>query len=116
MQAFDILRVPIRRRILELLTNGERSSGELVTAIHDEFGVTQPAVSQHLRVLRESDFVTVHRIGTRRIYSIRAEPLLEIDAWLESFRGLWLESLDALDKEISLGKREGQTSEQSEAT
>ena len=106
MHAFDILRVSARRRILELLAEGERSSGELVTAIHNEFGLTQPAVSQHLGVLPDNGFTTVRTDGTRRLCTLRPEPLAEIDAWLESFRGLWIRSLESLADEVERGKRE----------
>lgn len=106
MHAFDVLRVPARRRIVELLAEGERSSGELVTAIHNEFGLSQPAVSQHLGVLRDHGFTTVRVNGTQRIYALRPERLAEIDAWLESFRGLWIKSLESLAEEVERGKRE----------
>lgn len=106
MRAFEVLNVPARRRILEILAQGERTSGELVTAIHNEFGISQPAVSQHLGVLRDHGLAVVRRDGTRRYYSIRPEALMEIDAWLESFRGLWLGLLEALDEEVERGKRE----------
>ena len=98
--------MPARRRILELLGEGERSSGELVAAIHGEFGLSQPAVSQHLGVLRDNGFTTVRVAGTRRLYALRPERLAEIDAWLESFRGLWIGSLEALAGEVERGKRE----------
>ena len=106
MDTFDVLRVPARRRILELLGDGERSSGELVMAIHNEFGLSQPAVSQHLGVLRDNGFATVRTDGARRIYALRPERLAEIDAWLESFRGLLIASLESLDNEVERGKRE----------
>ena len=106
MNAFDVLRVPARRRILELLAEGEHASGDLVTAIHNEFGLSQPAVSQHLGVLRDNGFTTVRTDGTRRIYALRPERLAEIDAWLESFRGLWIKSLESLADEVERGKRE----------
>ena len=106
MDTFDVLRVPARRRILELLGDGERSSGELVMAIHNEFGLSQPAVSQHLGVLRDNGFTTVRVDGTRRLYALRPERLVEIDTWLESFRGLWIESLETLAGEVERGKRE----------
>ncbi len=104
MDTFDVLRVPARRRILELLGDGERSSGELVTVIHNEFGLSQPAVSQHLGVLRDNGFTRVRVDGARRIYTLRPERLAEIDAWLESFRGLWIASLESLAAEVERGK------------
>jgi DNA-binding transcriptional ArsR family regulator len=105
MHAFDILGDPVRRRILELLADGERASGEVVDIIGREFGISQPAVSQHLGVLREAGFAAVRSEGTRRIYSVKAERLLELDAWLDSFRRLWTHSLEALSTEVARGKR-----------
>lgn len=105
MLAFDILGDPVRRRILELLTEGEHSSGEVVEVISSEFGITQSAVSQQLRVLRESGFATVRAEGTRRIYAVDARPLAEIDAWLSRFRAFWGPPLEALETEIARGKR-----------
>jgi DNA-binding transcriptional ArsR family regulator len=72
MHAFDILGDPVRRRVLELLARGEQCSGDIVTVIQREFGISQPAVSQHLKVLRESGFADVRADGTRRVYSIEA--------------------------------------------
>lgn len=86
MQPFDILGDPVRRRILELLLLDERAAGELVAAIGREFGISQPAVSQHLRVLREGSFVTVRAEAQKRLYSLRAEPFADIERWLEAFR------------------------------
>lgn len=106
MDPFDVLRVPARRRILQLLADGERSSGDLTAAIHSEFGLSQPAVSQHLGVLRDNGFITVRPAGTRRLYRLRPERLAEVDAWLESFRGLWIRSLESLAEEVERGKRE----------
>jgi DNA-binding transcriptional ArsR family regulator len=105
LNAFDILGDPVRRRILEVLASGEHRSGEVVAVIREEFGITQPAVSQHLRVLRESGFATVRADGPRRIYSVQAEPFREVDAWLDRFRGFWEPRLDALETEVARGKR-----------
>ena len=106
MHAFDVLGNPVRRRILELLAEGAHSSGEIVEVVQREFGITQPAVSQHLRVLRDSGFATVRAEGPRRIYEVAALPLGEIDAWLGRFRRHWEERLDALATEVARGKRE----------
>lgn len=106
MHAFDVLGDPTRRRILELLAEGERSSGDIVAVIEREFGITQSAVSQHLRVLRESGFATVRPDGARRLYSVDATPIREVDEWIERFRGLWEDRLDALETEVARGKRE----------
>ncbi|MBZ2196276.1 ArsR/SmtB family transcription factor [Occultella gossypii] len=105
MHAFDILGDPVRRRILELLARGERPAGAISDAIAEEFGISQPAVSQHLRVLRDSGFTTVRPEGTRRIYAVADEPLREVDAWLETFRATWQPRLDALGTEVARGKR-----------
>ncbi|MEO3889941.1 metalloregulator ArsR/SmtB family transcription factor [Nonomuraea sp. B5E05] len=106
MHAFDVLGDPVRRRILELLAEGERSSGEVTAVIQQEFGISQPAVSQHLRVLRDNGFASVRAQGTRRLYAVEAEPLREVDLWLERFRGFWNQRLDALATELARGKRE----------
>lgn len=105
MHALDILGDPVRRRILELLAVGETQAGELGRVIQAEFGISQPAVSQHLRVLRESGFATVRPDGTRRLYAIDPTPLAEADAWFESFRRFWQPKLDALGTELARGRR-----------
>lgn len=105
MHAFDVLGDPVRRRILELLSSGEQSSGEIVEVIQREYGITQAAVSQHLKVLRENGFAHVRPEGTRRIYRVEAEPLQEIDRWLNHFRRFWEPKLDALATEIARGKK-----------
>jgi DNA-binding transcriptional ArsR family regulator len=105
MHAFDILGDPVRRRILELLAEGEHASGEIVTVVQQEFGITQPAVSQHLKVLRESGFANVRIDGPRRLYSVESAPLQQVDDWLGRFRRFWDHRLDALGTEIARGKR-----------
>lgn len=105
MHALDILGDPVRRRILELLSSGELSAGEVGTRIQDEFGITQPAVSQHLKVLRESGFARMRPEGARRLYTINPAPLQEADLWLQSFRSFWEPHLDALATELARGKR-----------
>jgi DNA-binding transcriptional ArsR family regulator len=105
VHAFDVLGDPVRRRILELLASGEHASGDVVAVISEEFGIGQPAVSMQLKVLRESGFATVRPEGNRRIYAIDAEPMAEVDAWLERFRVFWAQRLDALDTEIKRGRR-----------
>lgn len=109
MHAFDILGDPVRRRILELLADGEQTSGALTDVVRGEFGLSQPAVSQHLRVLRENGFASVRPVGTRRFYSVEAGPLSEVDDWLERFRRLWDQRLDALGTELARGRRAGRT-------
>jgi DNA-binding transcriptional ArsR family regulator len=108
VNAFDVLGDPVRRRILEFLAGGELSSGEVVDAIAAEFGISQPAVSQHLKVLRESGFATVRPQGTRRLYSIDLAGIEEVDRWLSNLRSFWERRLDALGTEIARGKRHRQ--------
>ena len=116
MHAFDVLGDPVRRRILELLADGERTSGAVTATIQREFGITQPAVSQHLRVLREGGFVTVRAEGTRRVYTVDTTPLREVDHWLNRFRAFWDQRLDALATELARGRRERRTPTRSSTT
>jgi DNA-binding transcriptional ArsR family regulator len=106
VHAFDVLGDPVRRRILELLAAGEQPSGAITAVIMREFEISHPAVSQHLRVLRESGFATVRPQGTRRLYSVVSRPLQEVDRWLDHFRGFWSQPLDALATELARGRRE----------
>jgi DNA-binding transcriptional ArsR family regulator len=106
MHAFDVLGDPVRRRILELLADGEQAAGEVGGVVQAEFGISQPAVSQHLRVLRDNGFVTVRADGARRLYAVDPTALQEIDVWLEQYRRLWQQPLDALATELARGKRE----------
>ena len=106
MHAFDVLSDPVRRRILELIAPGAMASGEVVEAIGAEFGITQAAVSQHLKVLRESGFAQVQAEAQRRLYSVNPAGLQAVVAWLEQFRSFWEPKLDALATEIARGKRE----------
>src|ERR671933_2736578 len=94
--SFDVLAEPTRRRILVLLHERSRPVGELV----DELGISQPGVSKHLRVLREGGFVAVRQDARRRWYELRPEPLAEVDAWLQPYRRLWAERLDALERHL----------------
>src|SRR5690606_16159445 len=105
MHAFDVLGDPVRRRILELLSEREHTSGEVVVVISAEFGISQAGVSQHLKVLREAGFAQVRPEGTRRVYTLDATPLRDIDDWLERFRTFWPVRLDALATEIARGKK-----------
>jgi DNA-binding transcriptional ArsR family regulator len=106
MHAFDVLGDPVRRRILELLADGEQTAGAITATIRAEFGISQPAVSQQLRVLRESGFAVARADGARRLYAVAPAPLREVDMWLERFRGFCSQHLDALATEIARGKRE----------
>jgi DNA-binding transcriptional ArsR family regulator len=105
VHAFDVLGDPVRRRILELLAAGERTSGAISAVIQEEFGITQPAVSQHLRVLRDSGFTTVRPEGTRRLYAVNTGSLRAVDQWLDHFRQFWGQPLDALATELARGRR-----------
>jgi DNA-binding transcriptional ArsR family regulator len=94
--AFAVLAEPNRRRILDLLGTSERPVGELVHALD----VSQPAVSKHLRVLREAGLVEVRTEAQRRLYRVRPEPLRSIDEWLAPYRRLWTASLDELERRL----------------
>ena len=93
---FEVLAEPNRRQILDLLRGGHRPVGELVEAL----GLSQPAVSKHLRVLKEAGLVVVHPDAQRRLYQLRPEGLSELDAWLEPYRQLWSHHLDALEQHL----------------
>lgn len=101
MDALAALADPTRRRILELLRDGEVAAGELAQG----FAISRPAVSRHLRLLREAGLVHSRVEGHRRLYALDARPLAALDAWLEPYRGLWAQRLDALDTEIRRGRR-----------
>ena len=94
--AFEVVAEPSRRRILELLRDDDRPVNELVV----ELGLSQPAVSKHLRVLRDAGLVDVRRDAQRRIYRLVPEPLVEIDDWLTPFREAWARRLDALEAHL----------------
>jgi DNA-binding transcriptional ArsR family regulator len=111
MHAFDVLGDPVRRRILELLADDEMPSGAIASVIQSEFGISQPAVSQHLRVLREAGFASVRPEGARRLYSVGPSALHEADRWLDRFRHLWDQPLDALDTELARGRLQRRTSQ-----
>ena len=93
---FAVLAEPHRRQILDLLLEAERPVGDLVAAL----SVSQPAVSKHLRVLREAGLVDVRVDAQRRIYSVRSEPLQAVDEWLAPYRRLWASRLDALERHL----------------
>lgn len=105
MHAFDILGDPVRRRILELLADGEQAAGDVGAVVQREFGISQPAVSRQLRVLREGGFATVRAEGTRRLYAVDPAPLRSVDDWLAPYRKFWNQRLDALGTELARGKR-----------
>jgi DNA-binding transcriptional ArsR family regulator len=109
VEAFDVLGDPVRRRILELLAEGERAAGAIGDVVQREFGISQPAVSQHLRVLRESGFLTVRPDGARRFYAVDPAGLHDVDRWLDRFRQFWAPPLAALATELERGKRARRT-------
>jgi DNA-binding transcriptional ArsR family regulator len=94
--AYAALSEPHRRQILDLLRDGERPVGELVAHV----GISQPGVSKHLRVLRDAGLVDVRRDGRRRLYALKADPLVEVDQWLEPYRVYWSNRLDALERHL----------------
>jgi DNA-binding transcriptional ArsR family regulator len=91
-----------RRTVLETLVGGPATAGELAALLP----IARPGVSRHLRVLREAGLVEVRRLAQRRVYTLRPEPLAEIDRWLSRYRALWEQRLDALHTEVARGKRE----------
>jgi DNA-binding transcriptional ArsR family regulator len=106
VHAFDVLGEPVRRRILELLADRELSAGAITEVVQREFGISQPGVSAHLRVLRDAGFVSVRSEGTRRVYAMQPTALRDVDIWLERFRRFWQPHLDALETELARGARE----------
>ena len=101
MEALAALADPTRRRLVALLADGEQAAGKLA----GRFAVSRPAISRHLRVLREAGLVQVRVEGQRRVYALDPRPLSELDAWLAPYRRLWSQRLDALDTEIARGRR-----------
>jgi DNA-binding transcriptional ArsR family regulator len=99
---FEVLAEPTRRHILDLLREQPRAVGELVDAV----GLSQPGTSKHLRVLRDAGLVDVRKDAQRRVYELRVEPLVELDAWLEPYRRLWAGRLDALERHLDLDEGE----------
>jgi DNA-binding transcriptional ArsR family regulator len=96
VQVLDVVAEPQRRRILDLLVARERPVGELVEALD----LSQPAVSKHLRILRDAGLVDVRADGQRRLYRVRPEPLRDLDEWLEPYRRMWSASLDDLERHL----------------
>jgi DNA-binding transcriptional ArsR family regulator len=101
MSTFEALADPTRRRIVELVAERERSAGEIAAA----FEISRPGVSKHLRVLREHGIVSARGEGTRRLYSLDADGLDEVDRWIDRCRSFWANRLDALDTELKRGRR-----------
>ena len=96
LHVLDVIAEPTRRRILDAVRAGERSVSELV----DEVGMRQSGVSRHLKVLRDAGLVEVRQDAQRRLYRLRPEPLMELDAWLEPYRAEWATRLDALERHL----------------
>lgn len=96
-----------RLTLIETLADGPATAGDLAALLP----IARPGVSRHLRVLREAGLVEVRQDAQRRVYSLRPEPLAEVDAWLDRYRGLWEHRLDALHTEIARGKRQRRSSE-----
>jgi DNA-binding transcriptional ArsR family regulator len=96
LAALEVLAEPRRRQILDALRDGERAVGAIV----DELGLRQPAVSEHLRVLREAGLVAARIDAQRRLYRIRPEPLAELDDWLSAYRKFWSAQLDRLEDHL----------------
>jgi DNA-binding transcriptional ArsR family regulator len=93
----EVIAEPSRRHILDQLLKGEQP----VSALVEQLSMAQPVVSKHLRILRDAGLVTVRPEGQRRMYSLRAEPLIELDAWLEPYRNMWRTSLDKLEQHLT---------------
>ncbi|MGH9119616.1 MAG: ArsR/SmtB family transcription factor [Acidimicrobiales bacterium] len=110
MEAFDVLADPVRRRILDLIADraeaggGPLSAGEIAATVRVETGLSQPAVSQHLKVLRECGFADVTAAGTRRLYGLREDGFRQVAHWLGRYRAFWEQRLDALDTELRRGR------------
>lgn len=98
MQSLPALADPTRRRIVELLAAGERTAGELV----DQFDLSAPAISQHLKVLREAGLVTVRVEGQSRVQALNPDGFGDLEAWLQKTRSVWSSRLDALERELRL--------------
>ncbi len=106
MHVLDVLGEPVRRRILELLGPGEVAAGVVAAGLAAELGLSQPATSQHLKVLRESGLVVVRAVGASRLYRIDQARLAEAAAWFDQFSDPWQQPLDALETELARGRRE----------
>jgi DNA-binding transcriptional ArsR family regulator len=101
MRTLEVLAEPTRRRIVELLAEGERTAGEIAS----HFPTSRPGISRHLRVLREHGLVRTREDAQRRVYSLDPAPLEELDEWLQRYRRFWTDRLEALDTEIHRRRR-----------
>lgn len=109
MHAFDVLGDPVRRRILELLADEEQPAGAVAAAVGAEFGITQPAVSRQLGILRSEGFARVRPDGARRLYSLNSAGIDEAAAALDRYRAMWRQRLDALHTEVARGARQSRS-------
>ena len=107
MDAFEALADPVRRELLAMLRRGPRSAGALASA----FDISRPAISRHLRVLRQAGLASVHEQGRQRVYELEPAPLAQVDAWLEDFRDRWSPRLDALATEVHRTRRDRRRAE-----
>ena len=105
MHPFEVQSDPVHRRALELIAQHEQASGEIVKVVEKEFGISQSAVSQHLRVLRDSGFASVRKEGAKRCYSINPAGGDYVEAWLDQLRYYWGTRMEALATEVERGKR-----------
>ncbi len=105
MHAFAVLADPVRRCIVEQLMDRELSSGEIVDTVGEEFGISQSAISQQLKVLRENGFASVAIDGNRRLYTLDSKGFEQMDEWLAPFRRFWAPKFEALAREVARGKR-----------
>lgn len=96
LAVLEVIAEPTRRRILDAVREGEQSVNDLVEKVQ----MHQPGVSRHLKVLRDAGLVEVRRDAQRRLYRLRAEPLMELDAWLEPYRAEWAGRLDSLERHL----------------
>ena len=105
METLTVLADPVRQRMVQVLAHGASTAGELSRVVGDEFSISQPAASRHLRVLREAELVTSEVDGARRIYRLQRAPFDELDEWLREVRAFWDQKLDALETEVARGVR-----------
>ena len=105
METLTVLADPVRQRMVQVLAHGASTAGELSRVVGDEFSISQPAASRHLRVLREAELVTSEVDGARRIYRLQRAPFDELDEWLREVRAFWDQKLDALETEVARGAR-----------
>lgn len=105
MNAFDVLSDPVRRRTLELISQREHASGEIVKVVEAEFGISQSAASQHLRILRDTGFAKVRKSGAKRCYEVHPAGFDDVDAWLDQLRHFWASKMETLATEVERGKR-----------